>query len=260
MKIRKSYIVTVLVAVAAVIAVFTMKISKESKEETNPAVFTEYAIAEFTDSAIEETTTDTQTEPETENELTSKPEESAQIVARAKVYTKKAEDSETTSEVTETTAVTAEETVASEEPEPTTEPVTTEAAPASTTESSETSEESTNDDLYYLAAAIYREAGGESEQVQLLVANVIINRVNSSMYPDTIYGVLTQRGQYGMMWKYGVSFPSGADEATKTQCYSVARRILNGERVCPGNVLFQAEFPQGSGTFTKIGNMYFCYY
>ena len=260
MKIRKSYIVTVLVAVAAVITVFTMKISKESKEETNPAVFTEYAIAEFTDFAIEETTTDTQTEPETEEELASKPEESVQIVAHAKVYTKRDSGNETTPVVTKTTTVVVEETVTHKEPESTTEPITTEAASDSTTESSGTSEENTNNDLYYLAAAIYREAGGESEQVQLLVANVVINRVNSSMYPDTIYGVLTQRGQYGMMWKYGVSFPSGADEAAKTQCYNIARRILNGERVCPGNVLFQAEFPQGSGTFTKIGNIYFCYY
>lgn len=134
----------------------------------------------------------------------------------------------------------------------TTEPVTTE-----TTELSKSS--CTEDDLFYLAAAVCREAGGSSEEIQLLVANVVINRVNSSRYPNTIYGVLTQYMQYGTMWKYGVSFPEWADQGVKDQCYSVARRILDGERVCPSNVLFQAEFKQGSGVYKEIDGFYFCY-
>lgn len=119
----------------------------------------------------------------------------------------------------------------------------------------------TEDDLYYLAAAVCCEAGGENKEIQLLVANVIINRVNSSIYPDTIYDVLTEYGQYGMMWKYGIEFPDWADEDVKNQCYSVARKILEGERFCPENVLFQAEFEQGSGIFKQFGDeYYFCYY
>lgn len=119
----------------------------------------------------------------------------------------------------------------------------------------------TEDDLYYLAAAVCCEAGGENEEIQLLVANVVINRVNSSLYPDTIYDVLTEYGQYGMMWEYGIEFPDWADEGVKNQCYSVARRVLEGERFCPENVLFQAEFEQGSGIFKQFGDeYYFCYY
>lgn len=118
----------------------------------------------------------------------------------------------------------------------------------------------TDDDLYYLAAAVCREAGGESDEIQLLVANVVINRVNSTIYPDSIYGVLTDYMQYGMMWKYGVSFPKWADQKTIDHCYDIARRILDGERVCPDNVLFQAEFEQGSGIFKQFDGFYFCYY
>jgi hypothetical protein len=122
----------------------------------------------------------------------------------------------------------------------------------------------TDDDLYYLAAAVCREAGGSSEEIQLLVANVVINRVNSSLYPDTIYDVLTDYRQYGMMWKYGVSFPDWAknEESQKTisQCYAVAKRVLDGERFCPDNVLFQAEFKQGSGVYKQFDGFYFCYY
>lgn len=137
-----------------------------------------------------------------------------------------------------------------------TEPVTEE-----TTEPTEEVKNYTEDDLFYLAAAVCREAGGESEEIQLLVANVIINRVNSSLYPDTIYEVLTEYKQYGTMWKYGVSFPDWADDKVKEQCYSVAKRILEGERFCPENVLFQAEFKQGSGVYKQFGDdYYFCYY
>lgn len=118
----------------------------------------------------------------------------------------------------------------------------------------------TDDELYYLAAVVCREAGGESDEIQLLVANVVINRVNSSIYPDSIYGVLTDYMQYGMMWKYGVSFPKWADQEIIDHCYSIARRILEGERVCPDNVLFQAEFEQGSGIYKQFDGFYFCYY
>lgn len=119
----------------------------------------------------------------------------------------------------------------------------------------------TQEDLFYLAAAICREAGGQSEEIQMLVANVIINRVNSPLFPNTIYEVLTQRMQYGMMWRDGISFPDWANENDKDHCMSVAKRILDGERVCPENVVFQAEFIQGSGIYKQFGNdYYFCYY
>lgn len=118
----------------------------------------------------------------------------------------------------------------------------------------------TDEDLFYLAAAVCREAGGASEEIQLLVANVVINRVCHSIYPDTIYEVLTQPNQYGTMCRDGISFPSWADDEVQKQCYSVARRILDGERVCPENVLFQAEFVQGSSIFKQFDGYYFCYY
>lgn len=137
----------------------------------------------------------------------------------------------------------------------------TETVTEETTEPIEKVKSYTEDDLFYLAAAVCREAGGESEEIQLLVANVILNRVNSSLYPNTIYEVLTQYKQYGTMWKYGISFPDWADQKVKDQCYSVAKRILEGDRYCPENVLFQAEFEQGSGIFKQFGDdYYFCYY
>lgn len=162
-------------------------------------------------------------------------------------------------EPTENTNATEPETT--EKPTEETQPVITEPVTEEVTEPSEEIKSYTDDDLFYLAAAVCREAGGESEEIQLLVANVIINRVNSSIYPDTIYEVLTEYKQYGTMWKYGVSFPDWADDKVKEQCYSVAKRILEGERFCPENVLFQAEFKQGNGVYKQFGDdYYFCYY
>lgn len=116
------------------------------------------------------------------------------------------------------------------------------------------------DDLYNLAVAVYREAGNQDEEIQMLVANVVINRVNSDLYPDTIYDVLTQHKQYGTMWKNGIFFPDNANEEAVNDCYEIARRILEGERVCPENVLFQAEFIQGSGVYKEYDGYYFCFY
>lgn len=175
-------------------------------------------------------------------------------IVHLSTYDKAKTNTGETENVTDATETTMENTT--ETQTETTEPVTEEA-----TEPTEEVKNYTDDDLFYLAAAVCREAGGESEEIQLLVANVIMNRVNSSLYPNTIYEVLTQYKQYGTMWKYGVSFPDWADQKVKDQCYSVAKRILEGERYCPENVLFQAEFEQGSGIFKQFGDdYYFCYY
>ena len=53
------------------------------------------------------------------------------------------------------------------------------------------------DDLTLLAAIIECEAGGESYECQLAVGAAVINRVKSSSYPNSISGVIYQKGQFG---------------------------------------------------------------
>ncbi len=48
-------------------------------------------------------------------------------------------------------------------------------------------------DLYWLSRIIYAEAGGESLTGQIAVGNVILNRVASTEYPNTIYDVIFDR-------------------------------------------------------------------
>jgi len=48
-------------------------------------------------------------------------------------------------------------------------------------------------DVYWLSRIINAEAGGEVLLGKIAVGNVVINRKNSSMYPNTIYGVIFDR-------------------------------------------------------------------
>lgn len=54
----------------------------------------------------------------------------------------------------------------------------------------------TSSDLYLLAKCIYAEARGESYTGQVAVGAVILNRVASSAFPNTISGVIYQKGAF----------------------------------------------------------------
>jgi|GEM_PF-1683953 len=54
----------------------------------------------------------------------------------------------------------------------------------------------TEDEIYMFAAEVYCEAGDESYESQVGVAQVIINRIRSPKYPNTLEDVLYQSGQF----------------------------------------------------------------
>lgn len=60
------------------------------------------------------------------------------------------------------------------------------------------------DEVYWLARIISAEARGESMDGKLAVGNVVLNRVRSSAYPNTIYGVIFDK-------KYGTQFSPAAN-------------------------------------------------
>ena len=65
-----------------------------------------------------------------------------------------------------------------------------------TSSSSSGSSSSNSSDLNLLARAIYGEARGESYTGQVAVGAVILNRVKSSSFPNTIAGVIYQSGAF----------------------------------------------------------------
>lgn len=56
----------------------------------------------------------------------------------------------------------------------------------------------TEDDLKLLSCLVHAEAGSQSYEGKLAVANVVLNRVKSSKYPNTIKNVIYQRGQFSV--------------------------------------------------------------
>lgn len=84
------------------------------------------------------------------------------------------------------------------------------------------------DDLTLMAAIIYCEAGAEPYETQLAVGAVIMNRVQSSRYPNTLYDVLYQKGQFPPATNGKVARVIAQGRATAS-CYEAARAALAGE-------------------------------
>lgn len=106
------------------------------------------------------------------------------------------------------------------------------------------------DNLYWLARAIDREASDVcSDEHKLWTGNVIINRVLNDRYPNTIKEVIFDKGQYDCIDKI-YNEPS-------ERSIEAANKLLNGDLVCDDvDVIFQAEFPQGQTTVKVIYNEY----
>lgn len=56
-------------------------------------------------------------------------------------------------------------------------------------------------DVKCLATAIYHEANSESEKGQIAVANVIMNRVKSKKFPNSVCSVVSQKNQFSWYGK-----------------------------------------------------------
>lgn len=111
--------------------------------------------------------------------------------------------------------------------------------------------DSTN--IWWLSCALYHECRGLNDEAQIAVASVIMNRVNSDKFPNTIFEVLVQPGQYAFV-NDEIIWGEPDERAIKNAEYV----YWNGSQI-PENVLFQAEFLQGSGAWKQIDNQYFCY-
>lgn len=84
------------------------------------------------------------------------------------------------------------------------------------------------DDLRLLAALIQCEAGGESYNGKLAVGAVVMNRVRSGAYPNTISGVIFASGQFtpALNGKVARVYTNGN---ISDGCYEAAQAAINGE-------------------------------
>ena len=103
-----------------------------------------------------------------------------------------------------------------------------------------------------LAAFIECEAGGESYEGKLAVGSVVMNRVASSYFPNTVVGVIYQGGQFSPVasGRYATVLARGAESS----CVQAAQDVLAGNRTI-GALYFR----RNTGTIegTVIGNHVF---
>ncbi len=90
------------------------------------------------------------------------------------------------------------------------------------------------DEVYWLARIIHAEAGAEPMLGKIAVGNVILNRVRSPLYPNTIYGVIFDR-RYGTQFS-PVSFGT-IYNTPSADSISAAKMCLDGANLS-SDILF----------------------
>lgn len=91
-------------------------------------------------------------------------------------------------------------------------------------------------DRYLLANLIYCEAGNQPYEGQVAVGAVVMNRVMSSVFPDTIVGVIYQNRQFEPVSTGRLALALARDDATSA-CYQAADAAMGGQTTV-GNCLF----------------------
>ena len=79
-----------------------------------------------------------------------------------------------------------------------------------------------SNDLYLLAKCIYAEARGEVYEGMVAVGAVILNRVESADFPNTIYGVIYQP------WAFTAVHDGQINLEPNSEAYQAAQDALNG--------------------------------
>lgn len=101
-------------------------------------------------------------------------------------------------------------------------------------------------DRYLLANLIYCEAGGEGYAGQLGVGSVVINRVLSSVYPDSVIGVIYQGGQFSPVASGRLAAALAEGKATAS-CYQAADDAMKGNTNVGNCVYFRTPVEGLSG-------------
>lgn len=116
----------------------------------------------------------------------------------------------------------------------------------------ETAASYSDDDLYVLSHIIDAEMGVESWEDKIITGSVVLNRVASNQFPNSIRSVVFQKRQYSPTWT-GSFYREPSEESVRAAKYL----LENGSQI-PANVLYQAEFKQGA-IWKRTKAAYYCY-
>ena len=115
-------------------------------------------------------------------------------------------------------------------------------------------------DLYLLSHLICGEVEGCDRKMKTYVGSVVLNRVADSRFPDNLYDVIYQNNPL----QYTCTVDGNIEKTPSEETIEVAKYLLENGSQLPPNVIFQAEFKQGTGVYGEplvAPNgviMYFC--
>ena len=109
----------------------------------------------------------------------------------------------------------------------------------------------TDDEKYLIYQITFLEAGNQSMEGQRAVVEVILNRVLSDKYPDTIEGVLSQSGQF-VTWAYRNSKSHNEEQEEALQLVYEEEPILTLDYL----MFSRGKFSWGRN-YIKIGDHWF---
>ena len=89
-----------------------------------------------------------------------------------------------------------------------------------------------NSDLNLLAHLIYAEARGEPYTGQVAVGAVVLNRVKSSSFPNSVAGVIYQSGAFSVVSDGQINY------SPNTTAVNAARDALNGWDPTYGSIYY----------------------
>ena len=89
-----------------------------------------------------------------------------------------------------------------------------------------------DDEVYWLSRVIFSESGNQSTAGMIAVGNVVCNRRDSDMFPDSIYGVIFQYNQFDVV-KSGFIYFTPSDEAV-----IAAKLCLEGYNTAADSLFF----------------------
>lgn len=100
-------------------------------------------------------------------------------------------------------------------------------------------------DIDMMAAIIECEAGGESYTGKVAVGAVVMNRVKSPLFPDTVAGVIYQSKQFSPVGsgRFAVVLARGANQS----CYEAAQEAMAGATPVGNCVFFRTPIPGLTG-------------
>ena len=110
----------------------------------------------------------------------------------------------------------------------------------------------TYEERQLLARVIWVEAQGECEEGQQAVAEVVLNRMASANFGNTLKGIIYGEGQFRSVPYLETAEPYQAQ-------YEAIERAIYGPYVLPEDVVHFATYPTNENVWGQIGGHIFCY-